>query len=485
MRALLPDDLAIAEELVAGRSTPARQPYRETIIESLVASGEGPTLLETLGTLIQHLVVDQLHLIGDVYDRGPAPQLIMDELLSCPNVDVQWGNHDILWMGAAAGSPGSVANVVRICARYGNLSILEEKTRMPNAKVLSEKQAIVAELTEKIQKAMAVIQFKVEAALIAENPSFGLDDRNLLHLIDRERGTVMVDGVEYELLDTTFPTVEWDDPYRLTEDEAAVIEQLCAAFTDSERLQRHMRFFLDRGSLYKIENGNLMLHACVPLAADGSLLEVTLFGETYRGRALYDMVDASVRAAFSATDEAERKRGLDMLWYLWLGPGSPLFAKSKMATFELYLIADKAARKEVKNPFYSLLDDEAVVDGIFRDFGMDPATSRIICGHVPVKVKDGEDPVKANGRVLCIDGGFSAAYQKTTGLAGFTLVSNAEGLFLDANEPLASRAAAVEGTADIRAERRVLAAYDTPRTVADTDEGARIRERIALLRTLL
>ena len=423
VRALLPDDLAIAEELVAGRSTPARQPYREAIIESLVASGEGAALLEVLGALIQHLVVDQLHLIGDVYDRGPAPQLIMDELLSYPNVDVQWGNHDILWMGAAAGSPGSVANVVRICARYGNLSILEDAYGInlrPLATFAADAYAndpcaafalkgnpglseAETRLTEKVQKAMAVIQFKVEAALIAENPSFGLDDRNLLHLIDRKRGTVVVDGVEYELLDTTFPTVDWDDPYRLTEDEAAVIEQLCAAFTGSERLQRHMRFFLDRGSLYKIENGNLMLHACVPLADDGSLLEVTLFGETYRGRALYDMVDASVRAAFSATDEAERKRGLDMLWYLWLGPGSPLFAKSKMATFELYLIADKAARKEVKNPFYSLLDDEAVVDGIFRDFGMDPATSRIICGHVPVKVKDGEDPVKAGGRVLCID----------------------------------------------------------------------------------
>mgnify|MGYP000904197049 CR=1 FL=1 len=436
VRVLLPDDLAIAEELVAGRSTPARQPYREAIIESLVASGEGPALLETLGTLIQHLVVDQLHLIGDVYDRGPAPQLIMDELLSCPNVDVQWGNHDILWMGAAAGSPGSVANVVRICARYGNLSILEDAYGI-NLRPLATFAAD------------AYANDPCTAFALKGNP--GLSEAET----------------------------------RLTEDEAAVIEQLCAAFTSSERLQRHMRLFLDRGSLYKIENGNLMLHACVPLAADGSLLEVTLFGETYRGRALYDMVDASVRAAFSATDEAERKRGLDMLWYLWLGPGSPLFAKSKMATFELYLIADKAARKEVKNPFYSLLDDEAVVDGIFRDFGMDPATSRIICGHVPVKVKDGEDPVKANGRVLCIDGGFSAAYQKTTGLAGFTLVSNAEGLFLDANEPLASRAAAVEGTADIRAERRVLAAYDTPRTVADTDEGARIRERIALLRTLL
>lgn len=505
VRALLPDELAIVEELVTGRSTPARRPYRDALIKSLVASGEGVALLEVLGALIQHLVVDQLHLIGDVYDRGPAPQLIMDELLSYPNVDVQWGNHDILWMGAAAGSPGSVANVVRICARYGNLSILEDAYGInlrPLATFAADAYAndpcaafalkgnpglseAETRLTEKVQKAMAVIQFKVEAALIAENPSFGLDDRNLLHLIDRKRGTVVVDGVEYELLDTTFPTVDWDDPYRLTEDEAAVIEQLCAAFTGSERLQRHMRFFLDRGSLYKIENGNLMLHACVPLADDGSLLEVTLFGKTYRGRALYDMVDASVRAAFSATDEAERKRGLDMLWYLWLGPGSPLFAKSKMATFELYLIADKAARKEVKNPFYSLLDDEAVVDGIFRDFGMDPATSRIICGHVPVKVKDGEDPVKCGGRVLTIDGGFSKAYQPTTGIAGYTLISNSYGFVLAAHEPLESMRAAVVNELDIHSSRKVVELVDKRTLVADTDNGAVLKQQIADLEELL
>ena len=476
---------------------------RDCVLYLSDVHGEFDTLSYLLGPWRDDL--RWTHLIGDVYDRGPAPDKIIDMLMDYPDADIQWGNHDVVWMGAALGQEGCIAHVVRNCARYGNLDILTNSYGIDLRPLASFALSTYAddpceafalksnpglspadlEMNVKIQKAMAVIQFKVEAALIAENPSFGLDDRNLLHLIDRERGTVMVDGVEYELLDTTFPTVDWDDPYRLTEDEAAVIEQLCAAFTGSERLQRHMRFFLDRGSLYKIENGNLMLHACVPLADDGSLLEVTLFGKTYRGRALYDMVDASVRSAFSATDEAERKRGLDMLWYLWLGPGSPLFAKSKMATFELYLIADKAARKEVKNPFYSLLDDEAVVDGIFRDFGMDPATSRIICGHVPVKVKDGEDPVKAGGRVLCIDGGFSAAYQKTTGLAGFTLVSNAEGLFLDANEPLISRDAAVEGTADIHAERRVLAAYDMPRTVADTDEGAHLRERIALLRTLL
>ncbi|MEC4176180.1 fructose-bisphosphatase class III [Adlercreutzia sp. R7] len=503
--ALVPEDFTVVVEELLAANTPLKRPCARAIIEGAVAAGAGAALAEVLGQLVQHLVVDQLHLVGDVYDRGPAPAAIMDELLDYPTVDVQWGNHDILWMGAALGQPGSVANVVRICARYGNLSILEDSYGInlrPLAAFAAEAYAddpcagfalkgnpgltpTETALTEKIQKAMAIIQFKVEAALIAENPSFGLDDRNLLHLVNRERGTVVVDGVEYELTDTVFPTVDWSDPYRLTEDETSVIEHLCAAFANCERLGRHMDFFLEHGSLYKIENGNLMLHACVPLAADGSLLEVTLFGETYRGRALYDMVDASVRAAFTAADEAERKRGLDMLWYLWLGPGSPLFAKSKMATFELYLIADKAARKEVKNPFYSLLDDPAVIDGIFRDFGMDPATSRIVCGHVPVKAKDGEDPVKAEGRVLCIDGGFSAAYQKTTGLAGYTLVSNAEGLFLDANEPLASREAAVEQNVDVAAERRVIERYDAPRTVADTDEGAVLRQRIGNLHRLL
>ena len=502
--AFVPEDFAIViGELLA--ATPAKRPCARALIEGAVDSGAGIVVAEILGELTQHLTIDRLHLVGDVYDRGPAPHLIMDELLTHPSVDVQWGNHDILWMGAALGQPGSVANVVRICARYGNLSILEDAYGInlrPLASFAAEAYGddpcvafalkgnpglseAETRLTEKIQKAMAIIQFKVEAALIAENPSFGLDDRNLLHRINRERNTVIVDGVEYELTDTVFPTVDWDDPYRLTEGEEAVIEQLCAAFSGCERLQRHMDFLLTHGSLYKIVNGNLLLHACVPLAADGSLMEVTLFGKTYQGKSLYDMVDASVRAAYLATDEAERKRGLDMLWYLWLGPGSPLFAKSKMATFELYLIADKAARKEVKNPFYTLLDDDAVIDRIFEDFAMDPATSRIICGHVPVKVKDGEDPVKAAGRVLCIDGGFSAPYQKTTGLAGFTLVSNAEGLFLDANTPLSSRQAAIADNADIVAERRVIERYETPRSVEDTDEGAALRERVVELARLI
>ena len=507
VRKALPEDFAylIEELMTEDRDGVDKRAYYAAIIDAVIRTDRVGALIEALCLLVQRLAIDHLHIVGDIYDRGPYPDVIMDALAGYHSLDIQWGNHDIVWMGAALGQRGCIAHVVRNCARYGNLSILEDAygiNILPLAAFATSAYADdpcvgfglkgspdlppqELEMNVKIQKAMAILQFKVEAQLIDENPGFGLEDRKLLDKIDYERGTVMLDGVEYALTDTVFPTVDPADPYRLTPEEEEVMQRLEQAFTGCEKLQRHMRFFLDAGSLYKICNGNLLFHACVPLNADGSLMETDVFGEKLKGRALYDVMERYVRAAFNDPDPAMRKRGRDLLWYMWLGEGSPLFAKSKMATFELYLIADKAARKEVKNPFYSLLDDEAVVDGIFRDFGMDPATSRIICGHVPVKVKDGEDPVKANGRVLCIDGGFSAAYQKTTGLAGFTLVSNAEGLFLDANEPLASRAAAVEGTADIRAERRVLAAYDTPRTVADTDEGARIRERIALLRTLL
>ena len=413
--------------------------------------------------------VHRLHMLGDVYDRGPSPDLIMDELTAFPNIDIQWGNHDILWMGAALGQPGSVCNVVRICARYGNLSILEKTYGMD----LSALRAFAAEayaddpcvafclkgtpdlpadeleLTVKIQKAMAIIQFKVEAALIAENPSFGLEDRNLLHRIDRQSWTVKVDGEVYEMIDKVLPTVDPDDPYTLTQGEAAVVEALCAAFTGCERLQRHTRFFLEAGSLYKIVGNNLLFHACVPLNADGSLKEADIYGEKLKGKALFDAVDSYVRAAYLETDPAARKRGLDLLWYLWLGEGSPLFAKSKMATFELYFIAEKAARTEVKNPFYKLIEDPAVLAGIFNDFGMDPDNSRILCGHVPVKVKDGEDPVKCGGKALIIDGGFSHAYQKTTGVAGFTVIERGDEMMLATHEPLESATKAIEQNIDM------------------------------------
>ena len=507
VRKALPKDFAyIIEELMTeNRHGVDKQAYYAAIVDAVIRTDRGGALVEALCLLIQRLANERLHIVGDIYDRGPYPHIIMDALMGHHSLDIQWGNHDIVWMGASLGQRGCIAHVVRNCARYGNLSILEDAygiNVLPLASFALEAykdDPCVAfglkgnpdlppqelEMNVKIQKAMAIIQFKVEAQLIDENPGFGLEDRKLLDKIDYERGTVMLGGIEYELTDTVFPTVDLADPYRLTPEEEDVMQRLEQAFTGCEKLQRHMRFFLDAGSLYKICNGNLLFHACVPLNADGSLMETEVFGETYKGRALYDVMERYVRAAFDDADPELAKRGRDLLWYMWLGEGSPLFAKSKMATFELYLIAEKEARKEVKNPFYSYLDDERVMGGIFEDFGMDPETSRIVCGHVPVKVKDGEDPVKCGGRVLTIDGGFSKAYQPTTGIAGYTLISNSYGFVLAAHEPLESMRAAVVNELDIHSSRKVVELVDKRTLVADTDNGAVLKQQIADLEELL
>lgn len=507
VRKALPKDFAyIIEELMTeNRHGVDKQAYYAAIVDAVIRTDRGGALVEALCLLIQRLAIERLHIVGDIYDRGPYPHIIMDALMEHHSLDIQWGNHDIVWMGASLGQRGCIAHVVRNCARYGNLSILEDAygiNVLPLASFALEAykdDPCVAfglkgnpdlppqelEMNVKIQKAMAIIQFKVEAQLIDENPGFGLEGRKLLDKIDYERGTVMLGGIEYELTDTVFPTVDLADPYRLTPEEEDVMQRLEQAFTGCEKLQRHMRFFLDAGSLYKICNGNLLFHACVPLNADGSLMETEVFGETYKGRALYDVMERYVRAAFDDADPELAKRGRDLLWYMWLGEGSPLFAKSKMATFELYLIAEKEARKEVKNPFYSYLDDERVMGGIFEDFGMDPETSRIVCGHVPVKVKDGEDPVKCGGRVLTIDGGFSKAYQPTTGIAGYTLISNSYGFVLAAHEPLESMRAAVVNELDIHSSRKVVELVDKRTLVAGTDNGAVLKQQIADLEELL
>ena len=507
VRKALPKDFAyIIEELMTeNRHGVDKQAYYAAIVDAVIRTDRGGALVEALCLLIQRLAIERLHIVGDIYDRGPYPHIIMDALMEHHSLDIQWGNHDIVWMGASLGQRGCIAHVVRNCARYGNLSILEDAygiNVLPLASFALEAykdDPCVAfglkgnpdlppqelEMNVKIQKAMAIIQFKVEAQLIDENPGFGLEGRKLLDKIDYECGTVMLDGIEYELTDTVFPTVDPADPYRLTPEEEDVMQRLEQAFTGCEKLQRHMRFFLDAGSLYKICNGNLLFHACVPLNADGSLMETEVFGETYKGRALYDVMERYVRAAFDDANPELAKRGRDLLWYMWLGEGSPLFAKSKMATFELYLIAEKEARKEVKNSFYSYLDDERVMGGIFEDFGMDPETSRIVCGHVPVKVKDGEDPVKCGGRVLTIDGGFSKAYQPTTGIAGYTLISNSYGFVLAAHEPLEAMRAAVVNELDIHSSRKVVELVDKRTLVADTDNGSVLKQQIADLEELL
>ena len=478
---------------------------RTLLFDAVFDTATERSLTWALCTTIQRLATSQIHIVGDVYDRGPNPDLIMDEIDNHPEIDIQWGNHDVVWMGAALGQRGCIAHVVRNCARYGNLSILSDAygiNILPLANFASKAykddpcvafklkgdpglSAEEYDLNVKIQKAMAILQFKVEAKLIGENPSFELEDRKLLHLINRDTNTIVIDGIEYKLTDTVFPTVDWEHPYQLTDEEEIVMQSLEEAFIHCEKLQRHIALFLERGSLYKIQNNTLMFHACVPLNADGSLRETNLYGEKLKGRKLFDAVDRYVRAAFTDQDPTAQKKGADLLWYLWLGVGSPLFAKSKMATFELYLIAEKEARKEVKNPFYQLYEKEIVVNGIFEDFGMDPATARIVCGHVPVKVKDGEDPIKCDGKVVVIDGGMSAAYQKTTGIAGFTLISDAQGVSLATHEPFAGSKAAIENHIDLRSIVRPITTPERKVLVSQTDEGRDLEELIGDLEQLL
>ena len=505
-KALPPEFAYIMEELMTENGDREDDDaYYNAIITAVIETGQAASLIREFCLLVQRLSIDRLHIVGDIYDRGPHPDTIMDTLMQHHSIDVQWGNHDVVWMGASLGQWGCIAHVVRNCARYGNLSILEDSygiNLLPLAEFARrtyEDDPCVAfglkgdpDLTERekamnvmIQKAMAIIQFKVEGRLIDENPSFGLEDRKLLDKIDYERGTVVLDGKEYELTDKVFPTVDPADPYALTPEEENVMRRLEQAFVGCDKLQRHMKFFLDMGGLYTIYNGNLMFHACVPLNDDGSLMEVDVFGSKHKGRELYDVMERYVRDAFSSDDEDARKRGRDLMWYMWLGAGSPLFAKSKMATFELYLIAEKEARKEEKNAFYRLMDDEAVIDGIFREFGVDPESGHIICGHVPVKVKDGEDPVRCGGKVFTIDGGFAKAYQPTTGIAGYTLISNSYGFVLAAHEPLKSREAAIAEELDIHSSRRVVETVDRRTLIADTDKGAELKSQIADLQALL
>lgn len=478
---------------------------RTLLFDAVFDTATERSLTWALCTTIQGLATSQIHIVGDVYDRGPNPDLIMDEIDNHPEIDIQWGNHDVVWMGAALGQRGCIAHVVRNCARYGNLSILSDAygiNILPLANFASKAykddpcvafklkgdpglSAEEYDLNVKIQKAMAILQFKVEAKLIDENPSFELEDRKLLHLINRDTNTIVIDGIEYKLTDTVFPTVDWEHPYQLTDEEEIVMQSLEEAFIHCEKLQRHIALFLERGSLYKIQNNTLMFHACVPLNADGSLRETNLYGEKLKGRKLFDAVDRYVHAAFTDQDPTAQKKGADLLWYLWLGVGSPLFAKSKMATFELYLIAEKEARKEVKNPFYQLYEKEIVVNGIFEDFSMDPATARIVCGHVPVKVKDGEDPIKCDGKVVVIDGGMSAAYQKTTGIAGFTLISDAQGVSLATHEPFAGSKAAIENHIDLQSIVRPITTPERKVLVSQTDEGKDLEELIGDLEQLL
>ena len=505
-KALPPEFAYVIEELITEKDDVRdKESYYDAIVQTIIRLGRAEDFIAALCELIQRLVVDHLHILGDIYDRGPGPHIIMDDLMAYHSVDVQWGNHDVLWMGAATGQRACIANALRICARYGNLDILEEGygiNLLPLATFAMQayendpctcfalkgeppKNKNEREMNLKMHKAISIIQFKVEGQMSKEHPEFGLEGRALLHRIDYERGVITLDGKEYKLLDMNFPTVDPKDPYRLSDAEEQVMERLENAFQKCEKLQEHMRFLLAKGSLYKVYNGNLLFHGCVPLNENGSFREVELYGHRCSGRSLYEFFDEYIRKGFVAEDLVERKRGRDLMWYIWLHENSPLFGKTKMATFERYFLAEKETHREKKNPYYTLIEDEEVANRILEEFGLSPEDGHIINGHVPVRSKNGESPVKCGGKILVIDGGFSKAYQKETGIAGYTLTYNSYGLILSALEPFESTEAAIEREIDIHSDSVIVRHADRRKLVGDTDTGAVLREKIADLEQLL
>lgn len=506
VRKALPKDFAyVIEELITEKAEVLdKEAYYSAIVDTIISIGRAEVFIIALSELIQRLVIDHLHILGDIYDRGPGPERIMDKLVSYHSLDIQWGNHDVLWMGAAAGQTACIATVLRNSARYGNLDILEDgyginmlplatmaikvygedpchlfKTKGNGSSAMKED-----ELNRKMHKAITIIQFKLEGQLAAKRPDFGMRGRMLLDKIDYEKGTISLEGKEYSLLDTNFPTIDPTDPYRLTQEEEDVMERLKSAFVHCEKLQQHMNLLLNRGSLYKVYNNNLLYHGCVPLNETGGFKKVNVYGESYSGKALYDALEKYVRKAFFAVDEEEKEKGRDILWFIWSSPGSPLFGKDRMATFERYFLAEEETHREKKNPYYSFLDDETVMDGILAEFGLG-ADAHIVNGHVPVLQSSGESPAKCGGKVLVIDGGFSKAYQAKTGIAGYTLIYNSYGMMLVAHKPFTSAEEAIANETDIHSERIMVEMAPRRMHVGDTDNGRALKERIGELRELL
>lgn len=488
---------------------PNKHAYINKIISTIISIKRADDFIIAMCNLIQRLTIDSLHIVGDIYDRGPGAHIIMDTLCDYHNFDIQWGNHDILWMGAASGNDSCIANVIRMSMRYGNLSTLEDGygiNLLPLAtfamETYSDDPCMVfapktsyadsnynektLRLITQMHKAITVIQFKLEADIINRRPEFGMENRKLLEKIDFERGMFVYQGKEYEMRDISFPTIDPSDPYRLTDEESELVQKMHSSFMNSEKLKKHMRCLFTYGGMYLICNSNLLYHASVPLNEDGSFKRVKINGEEYWGRNLLDKIDQLIRTAyFEEEDEEEKLFAMDYIWYLWCGPDAPSFDKDKMATFERYFIADKQLHKEKKGHYYAFRDQEDVCQQILEEFGVLGQHSHIINGHVPVKTIKGETPMKANGKLLVIDGGFSKAYQPETGIAGYTLVYHSHGLQLVQHEPFQSRQEAIEEGLDIKSTTHVLEFNSQRMMVKDTDKGRELITQIQDLKKLL
>lgn len=509
VRKFLPQDFRyIIEELLhPDSSSPHKGEYYKSIVDNIVDTDRARVFIIEVSKAIQKLVIDRLHIVGDIYDRGPRPDIIMDTLMNYHNVDIQWGNHDILWMGAAAGQKVCVANAIRISARYANLDIVEDiyginilplatfaleaykddpcTEFMPK---MSDDEASKTEksLIAKMHKAISIIQFKLEAEIIKRRPEFEMNHRLLLDKVNYDEGCIELKGKIYKLNDKNFPTIDPKNPYKLTSGEESVIEKLAISFENSDKLQKHIGFLFSKGSIYLKTNGNLLVHGCIPLTDDGDFMSMKIGNKEYKGKALMDKMESYIRKGyFSDKNHPDKEYGKDMMWYLWTGKCSSLFGKDDMTTYERYFIEDKDSHKENKNPYYSLREEEDILKKVFDEFELDFESGHIINGHVPVKSIKGESPVKAGGRILAIDGGFSRAYQGKTGIAGYTLIYNSQMMQLVSHEPFSSAEDCILHENDILSTSIIVEKRDQRMFVRDTYDGKKILQEINDLNLLL
>ncbi|MDQ0232085.1 fructose-1,6-bisphosphatase [Metabacillus malikii] len=506
LRKALPKQFTyIIEELLYKTEEPAnKEQYYTKIVQQIISLGQADKLIIGLAYSTQRLVVDHLHVVGDIYDRGPEPDKIMDTLINYHSVDIQWGNHDVLWLGAFAGSKVCLANIIRICARYDNLDIIEDVYGINLRPLLnlaekyyddnpafrpkrhSDKKQCEHEQLQitKIHQAIAIIQFKLESPIIKRRPNFNMSDRLLLEKINYDTNEITIHDKTYELENTCFATINPEKPDELLEEEQEVIDKLLFSVQHSEKLARHMNFLMKKGSLYLRYNGNLLIHGCIPLDENGKMEEMEINNATYAGRELLDVFEQQLRFSFAHPEETD-DLATDIVWYLWTGEYSSLFGKREMTTFERYFIKDKETHKERKNPYYYLRENEETCRQILQEFGLNPDQGHIINGHTPVKEIEGENPIKANGKMIVIDGGFSKAYQSKTGIAGYTLLYNSYGMQLVAHQQFNSKKDVLLNGTDVLSVKRLVDKELERKKVLETNIGEEILQEISILNSLM
>ena len=455
--------------------------YHDTLMDAIVSTGAAEEVIVAMTELIKRLAVERLHIVGDIFDRGSEPARLLDALMEHPNIDIQWGNHDILWLGAAAGSPACIFTVLRISVDYGNTNLLERRYGISLRPLAEFSRKVYGSASGKtLHNALNTLGFKLEGQVIKRHPGYGMDSRLMLERIDFVHNTVRLDEGVYPLNTAHWPTIDPQDPYKLSAEEEELVEEYVSAFRESQALRRHIDFIYKNGSTYLCCNGNLLYHGCIPMTEDGQFAKVRHGGKWYSGKSLLDYADIVVKSAWAKHDES----ALDMMWYLWCGNDSP-FSGRVFHTFERAVVDDKSTWEEPKNPYFRFWNDEGTARMILKEFGLDPDSGHIINGHTPVKAKKGESPVKANGKLFVIDGGFCKAYQATTGIAGYTLIYNSHGLRLKSHRPFNGVARVLSNNEDMESDSVQVESFARRRYIADTDSGAVLCRRIEALEALL